>query len=77
MATTDKPADPEYGKDAHPPTAPNTSGITIPPTVDVALRFLLFAASLTSVVVMVTSKQTKHQGPVALEAKFNHSPALM
>ncbi|XVF62659.1 hypothetical protein PTKIN_Ptkin09bG0026100 [Pterospermum kingtungense] len=49
--------------------------------VDVALRVLLFAATLTSLVVMVTSKQTKliplPAPPTFREAKFNHSPALI
>lgn len=55
------------------------------PVVDVVLRFLLFAASLVAVVVMVTSKQTEAVlipftfPPILarLPAKFNHSPALM
>ncbi|KAE8677623.1 Serine/threonine-protein kinase CDG1 [Hibiscus syriacus] len=52
--------------------------------VDVALRIIVFAAALSSVEVMVTSKQTEVV-PVPglpgvrlpLQAKFNHSPALV
>ncbi|XP_010904772.1 CASP-like protein 1D1 [Elaeis guineensis] len=51
---------------------------------DLALRFLLFATTLVSLVLMVTSKQTKlvHvPAPfplyVVTHAKFNHSPALI
>ena len=52
--------------------------------VDIALRFLLFAASLSSVVAMVTSKQTElvpvpgmPTVRVPVPAKFNHSHAFM
>lgn len=83
MASTDKPADPETGKEVLPPKGASYEA-TPPPTkavdlfaVDVALRFLVFAASLTSVLVIVTSKQTVFQGPLPLEAKFNHSPAFI
>uniref|UniRef100_A0A5B7C5F8 CASP-like protein n=1 Tax=Davidia involucrata TaxID=16924 RepID=A0A5B7C5F8_DAVIN len=51
---------------------------------DVILRVLLFASTLTSVVVMVTSKQTEffrlfgvRSPPAQLAAKFNHSPAFI
>ncbi|KAK7292317.1 hypothetical protein RIF29_08095 [Crotalaria pallida] len=48
---------------------------------DVILRFLLFAASLVTVVVMVTSNETKlvlFQGiPVPQPAKFGYSPAFI
>lgn len=73
-----------------PETKAQASGAAGPeedyfPVVDVVLRFLLFAASLVAVVVMVTSKQTEAVPipftfpPVValLPAKFNHSPALM
>ncbi|KAM5569079.1 CASP-like protein 1D1 [Rosa sericea] len=85
MASTDKPANLETGKEVPPPKA--SYGDTPPPppppkavdlfAVDVALRFLVFAASLTSVLVMVTSKQTVFQGPIPLKAKFDHSPAFI
>lgn len=47
--------------------------------VQVVLRLFLFAATLTSIVVMVTSKQTKTIPgiPIPREAKFTHSPAFM
>jgi len=85
MASTDKPADPETGKEVLPPKAASYEATPPPPprkavdlfAVDVALRFLVFAASLTSVLVIVTSKQTVFQGPLPLEAKFNHSPAFI
>lgn len=82
MASTDKPADPETGKEVLPSKA--SCDDTPPPpkavdlfAVDVALRFLVFAASLTSVLVIVTSKQTVFQGPIPFEAKFENSPAFM
>lgn len=85
MASTDKPADPASGKEIPPPaTEPE---IPAPPAtppanyyfvLDVALRTLLFAAALTAVIVMVTSKQTKLiVGQGERKAKFNHSPAFM
>ncbi|KAF3456141.1 hypothetical protein FNV43_RR00791 [Rhamnella rubrinervis] len=81
MATTEKAADTEYGKEAPPaaapPPPPKPSGTTIPPIVDVALRALVFAATLTSLLVFVTSKQTIHLGPRSMEAKFDHSPAFI
>ncbi|KAJ4900123.1 CASP-like protein 1D1 [Raphanus sativus] len=47
--------------------------------VQVVLRLFLFAATLTSIVVMVTSKQTKTIPgiPIPREAKFTHSPAFI
>lgn len=52
--------------------------------VDLVLRVVLFAAAVTSVVVMVTSKQTKMVTlplppflTVPRPAKFTHSPAFM
>ncbi|XP_048320674.2 CASP-like protein 1D1 [Ziziphus jujuba] len=78
MASTD----PEYGTkpQPNPPTAGENKWkyLKVPlSSLDAGLRVLLFAACVTSVVVMVTSKQTIHQGPVSKEAKFNHSPALI
>ncbi|XWS14021.1 hypothetical protein CRYUN_Cryun36dG0088200 [Craigia yunnanensis] len=82
MASTDKTA-------ASPPKseAPPVAAAKCPfnySLVDVALRVLLFAATLSSVVVMVTSKQTKLVPVPALPtvrvrvpAKFTHSPALI
>lgn len=76
MASTDKPGEPEY----------RTSSTPAPAGVDyfhfdVALRFLLFAASLVAVVVLVTGNQTElviFQGrPVPRPAKFRYSPAFM
>lgn len=47
--------------------------------VQVVLRLFLFAATLTSIVVMVTSKQSKTIPifPFHTQAKFTHSPAFM
>lgn len=83
MASTDKP-DPEV---------PTKSEVTPPPlpppkrvdyfAVDVGLRILLFAATLTALVVMSTAKQTELAVVpgvpfrVPVEAKFSHSPAFM
>lgn len=68
-----------------PPEAPAPPPEPAQPTdkcfvVDVALRVLFFAATVTAVVVMVTSNQTKVPGLGGLapvEAKFNNSPALV
>ncbi|KAM7488204.1 hypothetical protein LguiB_025688 [Lonicera macranthoides] len=99
MASTDKPTPgapaPDLEKKAPPPEAPapppehKAPPSEAPPPhnyfvlVDVVLRILLFAAALTAVVVMVTSKQTK-LAPIPfppfrapLPAKFNHSPAFI
>lgn len=46
-------------------------------TIDVILRFLLFASSLVAVVVLATGKQTKTFGPLKQEANFKNSPAFM
>ncbi|XWS08644.1 hypothetical protein CRYUN_Cryun40dG0019400 [Craigia yunnanensis] len=81
MASTDKTA-------ASPPKseAPPVAVAKCPfnySLVDVALRVLLFAATLTSLVVMVTSKQTELVPVLGLPvrvpvpAKFNHSPAFI
>lgn len=81
MASTDKPDHRESIKSeealAAPPRRSNYS------SVHVALRVLLFAASVTAVVVMVTAKQTEvvpvpvfpFRAP--LEAKFSDSPAFL
>ncbi|KAG2727221.1 hypothetical protein I3760_01G148400 [Carya illinoinensis] len=81
MASTDKPTDPEHGKEI-PPPKPEVPAAA-PPAVncfvlDVGLRVLLFAAALTAVIVMVTSEQTKLIPLLGnRKAKFNHSPALI
>ncbi|XVF28406.1 hypothetical protein REPUB_Repub15cG0026800 [Reevesia pubescens] len=79
MASTDKPTEFE----AAPPVAASKCPFNYS-VVDVALRVLLFAASLSSVVVMVTSKQTElvpvpglPNVRLPLPAKFNHSPAFI
>ncbi|GMJ02035.1 CASP-like protein 1D1 [Hibiscus trionum] len=87
MASTDKTAvDSELPpkSEAAPPEAAATRCPFKYSLVDVALRVLLFAATLISVVVMVTSKQTElvpvpgFPGVrISLQAKFNHSPALV
>ncbi|KAF5736934.1 CASP-like protein 1D1 [Tripterygium wilfordii] len=66
-----------------PPPPPATTGANLF-TVDVALRVLLFAAALVSVVVMSTAKQTELASvpgvpgvTVSLTAKFKHSPAFI
>jgi hypothetical protein len=82
MATTVDATTTESGKAAAAPATPpaaNCSGA------DLVLRALLFAATLSALVVLVTAKQTV-MVPVALlprpilaplDAKFNDSPALM
>lgn len=89
MASDEKTADPEVAKEVEAPPPPKAEQPPppLPPpkpplnkcmAVDVALRVALFAATLTALLVMVTSKQTKlfmFLGPV--EAKFNQSPAFM
>ncbi|KAK8548707.1 hypothetical protein V6N13_054514 [Hibiscus sabdariffa] len=92
MASTDKTAvDPETEpkSDAAPPDAEAAVAATAKfpfdcSVVDVALRILVFAATLSSVVVMVTSDQTEvvpvpgsPQVSLPLQAKFNQSPALI
>lgn len=84
MGSTDKPADLETTKEVPPPPKGEAYGSTPPPpkrdyffVVDVVLRFLVFAAALTSVLVIVISKQTVHLGPRITVAKFNHSPAFI
>lgn len=78
MSSSDKPApaDPEYKSSSTP--APDGVDYF---KFDVILRFLLFAASLVAVVVMVTSGQTEtvlFQGrPLRRPAKFRYSPAFV
>lgn len=46
--------------------------------VDVVLRVLVFASTLSAIIVLVTSKQTVlGLSPRPFVAKFNHSPAFM
>lgn len=81
MASTEQPVD-ESSK-AAVPESKLARGPSFPPINllwgDLALRLLLFASTLTGVVVMVTSKQTKLllPFPVTKTAKFNYSPAFM
>ncbi|KAL5541795.1 hypothetical protein UlMin_009505 [Ulmus minor] len=75
MASTAKP-DPEY---APPPPKAEPSGLLSTvncSVIDVALRVLLFASTLTSIIVLVTSKQTV-RAPLPLQAKFQHTPAFI
>ncbi|XP_058077032.1 CASP-like protein 1D1 [Magnolia sinica] len=70
-------------------SAPNSkSPLDRPPpinffVVDLGLRLLLFASTITAIVVMATSKQTKVLNipllpfPLVRAAKFNQSPALI
>ncbi|KAJ6321200.1 hypothetical protein OIU77_011324 [Salix suchowensis] len=80
MAATAK-TDPESIKSEEAPAAPPCRSNYS--SVDVALRGLLFAASVTAVVVMVTAKQTEIVPvpglpiKVPLEAKFSDSPGLI
>jgi uncharacterized protein (TIGR01569 family) len=74
MASTDKPTDSEYSKETRPAAPPTVHYFAY----DVALRVLLFAASLTAVIVVVTSDQTKFiVGLGERKAKFKHSPAMV
>ncbi|KAK3441005.1 hypothetical protein EUGRSUZ_B01267 [Eucalyptus grandis] len=94
LVELEKVPDPEAGVppkgEEAPPEPPLPPPVPAPPVetcvlVDVALRVLLFAATLTAVVVMVTANQTKvvpvpvpgvgSQAPV--EAKFQNSPAIV
>ncbi|KAF9678037.1 hypothetical protein SADUNF_Sadunf08G0170200 [Salix dunnii] len=81
MASTAKP-DPESIKSEEAPAAPGPRRSNYS-SADVALRVLLFAASVTAVVVMVTAKQTEIVPvpglpiSVPLEAKFSDSPAFI
>ncbi|KAE9602013.1 hypothetical protein Lal_00040782 [Lupinus albus] len=77
MASTDKPSDPEYTSSSTPSVPEGVDYFKF----DVILRFLLFAASLVAVVVMVTGNETElvlYQGiPVLQPAKFRYSPAFV
>ncbi|PIM98162.1 hypothetical protein CDL12_29361 [Handroanthus impetiginosus] len=99
MASTETPApEPEKVAEAPPPKVEKVAEVP-PPEVktqggappsdyfalgEVVLRFLLFAAALVAVVVMVTSKQTEKR-PIPfppfqtnyVTVKFNHSPAFI
>ncbi|KAF3961783.1 hypothetical protein CMV_013624 [Castanea mollissima] len=76
MASTDKPTDPEYNKEAPPPPPPSATVNCF--ALDITLRVLLFASALTAVVVIVTSNQTKFIPALGFrEAKFKHSPAFV
>ncbi|KAE8723390.1 CASP-like protein 1D1 [Hibiscus syriacus] len=91
MASTDKPAVVSESAPKSEAGPPEAEAVAAPTKfafnyslVDVALRILLFAAALSSVVVMVTSKQTEVVPVPGLpgvmlpfQAKFNHSPALI
>ncbi|XVE65669.1 hypothetical protein DITRI_Ditri08aG0018600 [Diplodiscus trichospermus] len=86
MASTDKPEH-EITRPAASVAKPEAAAAAKCPfnysVVDVALRVLLLAASVTSVVVMATSKQTElvpapgFTFRVPVSAKFNHSPAFI
>ncbi|TKY54113.1 CASP protein 1D2 [Spatholobus suberectus] len=75
MASTDKPGDPEYKSSSTPaPAGVDTFKF------DVVLRFLLFAASLVAVVVVVTGNETEYipvPRLVPRPAKFKYSPAFV
>ncbi|KAM1612854.1 hypothetical protein PS2_001443 [Malus domestica] len=59
------------------PWEPQISQLTRkPPPTDVALRFLVFATSLTSVLVMVTSKQTVFRGPFPVKGQQNYKKRM-
>ncbi|WCJ23547.1 CASP-like protein 1D1 [Euphorbia peplus] len=78
MATTDKP-DPEARIVEAPPVQGGRVDFF---AVDVGLRVLLFASTLTALIVIVTAKQTEllpvpGLGFVPLEAKFSDSPAFI
>ncbi|XVF38640.1 hypothetical protein REPUB_Repub20aG0119700 [Reevesia pubescens] len=81
MASTDKPDYETTKREAPAADAKRPFNYSI---VDVVLRVLLFAASLCSVVVMATSKQTETISVpgvanvrLSRSAKFNHSPAFI
>jgi len=73
MASTDKPVDTEYSRPTS--SAQPHAGVDLF-KFDVILRFLLFAASLVSVVVIVTGNETKFL-PMPRPAKFRYSPAFV
>ncbi|WJX96096.1 hypothetical protein P8452_77342 [Trifolium repens] len=71
MAST---GDPEYKSSSTPVPASSAGADYF--KFDLILRFLLFASSLVSVVVMVTGNQTEYL-PLPLPAKFRYSPAFV
>ncbi|KAL2339077.1 hypothetical protein Fmac_013523 [Flemingia macrophylla] len=74
MAST---VEPDYKSSSTPIPAPAPATAVVDYfKFDVILRFLLFASSLVSVVVMVTSNQTIYV-PAPLSAKFRYSPAFV
>ncbi|KAA8527489.1 hypothetical protein F0562_034796 [Nyssa sinensis] len=84
-ATPPEAPAPEREKMAPPPEAlrPESKAPGYFVVADLVLRVLLFASTLTSVVVMVTSKQSEFfqvsglRYPVLVSTKFNHSPAFI
>ncbi|KAL5983919.1 hypothetical protein ACLOJK_018017 [Asimina triloba] len=89
MASTEKQTTSSYSHDTArtvpgtPPSAAHPPSINLF-VIDLALRLLLFASTLTALVVMVTGKQTEmvivsplNPVPVSRIAKFNHSPAFI
>lgn len=71
--------DPEYKSSSTPVPGSGTgtgSGGVDYFKFDLILRFLLFAASLVAVVVMVTGNQTEYI-PLPRPAKFRYSPAFV
>lgn len=89
MASTENP-DPETGKSepipestATPPPPSSAAGFLDCRKIDVITRVLLFSATLTALIVMVTSDQTKitqlpgAPSPAPVSAEFNDSPAFM
>ncbi|CAA7015975.1 unnamed protein product [Microthlaspi erraticum] len=90
MASTEIP-DPETGKSeqlpmsAAPPTQPPSpaAGFLDCRKIDVILRVVLFSATLTALIVMVTSDQTEMTqlpgapSPTPVSAEFNYSPAFI
>ncbi|KAK6930113.1 Casparian strip membrane protein domain [Dillenia turbinata] len=75
--------EPEKGVAPPPPPPPPPKSVAERFLYDIILRVWLFASTLVSVLVMVTSKQTglilvpPLQIPQPVDAKFTHSPALV
>ncbi|XP_020227363.1 CASP-like protein 1D2 [Cajanus cajan] len=76
MASTNKPVESEYKSSSTPVLHASAPAGVDYFKFDVILRFLLFAASLVSVVVMVTGNQTLNI-PLPLSAKFRYSPSFV
>lgn len=94
MASTENP-DPETGKseplpastEPLPPTTPpppsSPAGFLYCRKIDIIIRVLLFSATLTALIVMVTSDQTEitqlpgAPSPAPVSAEFSDSPAFM